>query len=85
MSAYPHICEYHWLRNKYQAAGQYLLVAGDMLAFITINYYYMCLFIVCVRELHMWRSEDNLQELVVFISHHVGSRDQTQVIEPGSR
>lgn len=85
MSAYPSTCEYHRLRNKYWAVGQNLSVAGDMLAFLIISYYYMCLFIVCVRELHTWRSKHNLQELVVFVSHHVGSRDQTPVMEPGSR
>lgn len=33
--------------------------------------------------LHMWRSEDSLQKSV--LSHHVGLRDQTQVISPSSK
>lgn len=40
---------------------------------------FLHIFILCVREYcAMWRSEDNLQMSI--LSHHVGLRDQTRVI-----
>lgn len=50
------------------------------LYYLKIYYtYFLHIFILCVREYcAMWRSEDNLQMSI--LSHHVGLRDQTRVI-----
>lgn len=56
-----------------------------LLCFFFSFFFFFTLVCVCVCALaHMWRSEDNLQELVLSFDH-VGSRDWTKVIWLGSK
>lgn len=48
----------------------------------------MCM-CACARRpqciVHVQRSEDNLKDLILTFHHHVGLKDQAQIIRPGSK
>lgn len=55
-----------------------LLIAPALSVILSFTFFITFIYLVCPHVPHIWRPEDNLQELVLF-SYHVGPRNQTQV------
>lgn len=54
--------------------------------FFLLIYMCRCIYVDCCVHAtsHVWKSEGNFGESVLYL-HHMGSRDQTQVVWHGSR
>ena len=68
----------------YSAESKGYLCGGPSTGCLFFILFYYCIFIVCMCVMvRMWRSEDNLQKLVLSF-HHIGPSYQTWVIRHGN-